>query len=40
MKAVEPKIESKVTKHLQQQLANAFVLYVNYKKCMRNTCGS
>jgi starvation-inducible DNA-binding protein len=39
MKAVEPKIESKVIKHLQQQLANAFVLYVNYKKYHWETYG-
>jgi starvation-inducible DNA-binding protein len=39
MKAVEPKIGSKVIEHLQQQLANAFVLYVNYKKYHWETYG-
>jgi DNA-binding ferritin-like protein len=32
MMAVQPKTGAKVIEHLQQQLANAFVLYVNYKK--------
>src|SRR5574342_11361 len=39
MKAVEPKIGSKVIEHLQQQLANAFVLYLNYKKYHWETYG-
>jgi starvation-inducible DNA-binding protein len=39
MKAVQPKTGAKVIEHLQQQLANAFVLYVNYKKYHWETYG-
>jgi starvation-inducible DNA-binding protein len=39
MKADEPKVGSKVIEHLQQQLANAFVLYTNYKKYHWETYG-
>jgi starvation-inducible DNA-binding protein len=39
MKAVESKIGSRVIEHLQQQLANAFVLYMNYKKYHWETYG-